>query len=735
MVSTRFVPSRPAVLFLLSLLPALFFSPRGPAQEGKLPPAGRLPGLLRALESLSRRVGDPGDVRAQAARLGWDLERIQAFVRDQVGYQAYPGSLRGVRGTLRTRRGNSLDRALLLSALLRASGFPAEVLHVRLSPGAALALAEASLRESARPPRVSGMPKTFLPEAADLLGVSPGPLESWVFWKRRRSRAAREALLGAGVREGEELARILSSGKIRPPRGGKVLLERLAGFAADHFLVRVRTGKGRKDLDPGPFPGAGRKGKPGPWGARSFSWTVGFRLSLLRSSGSGKEEAVLLDRSFPLARVAGGGCYLSWLPQPGSFPPGKKLGALDPAGRARLWKKVKILRAELLVRGESFPALPFDLQGRVYKADPYGAVAPAGKFGGALAGRMGGLFGGGGKKEHKGFKFLGLRLSVVVSGPGEGKVTYERMLLPPRPEKKDAPRALPLGRLALLFQGAPATGRDSLFRILAGLTRNAAVLGRIARGERKGLRLLPPREAPAILLRFALERSRLVERIRSGREGLPFLWDRPQVYGLQGNLWWDPEKGTFFFRERIDILENRLAPLPPPGAGLPRGALVLGVADTALEASLLPPLGRGARTLSAWNLLSRERLSGREPSLAKVAGNRILVRWGPSACWDVDGKTWVPAGRVPSGAGQGMLEYAIKARDVMSTVCQVSALVDIFIAGDPALGRKFGGADRVKGYICAALDGNLPAAYLNNLISDMTAGLWKGAADALAGVE
>ncbi|MER2511317.1 MAG: transglutaminase family protein, partial [Nitrosomonas ureae] len=62
----------------------------------------------------------------KANELGYDPQRIFAFVRDEIGFESYVGSLRGARGTLWSKAGNALDKASLMIALLRISGMPAQ---------------------------------------------------------------------------------------------------------------------------------------------------------------------------------------------------------------------------------------------------------------------------------------------------------------------------------------------------------------------------------------------------------------------------------------------------------------------------------------------------------------------------------------------------------------------------------------------------------------------------------
>jgi len=69
------------------------------------------------------------DIKAKAAQLGKDVDKIFAFVRDEVRFEAYSGVLRGARGTLMAKAGNSFDQALLLGSLLHENGFEARYAH------------------------------------------------------------------------------------------------------------------------------------------------------------------------------------------------------------------------------------------------------------------------------------------------------------------------------------------------------------------------------------------------------------------------------------------------------------------------------------------------------------------------------------------------------------------------------------------------------------------------------
>lgn len=76
------------------------------------PPA--TPGLIEPEPDVLRGP----TVASKAAELGYDVEKIFRFVADEVRYEAYSGALRGANGTLWSLAGNSVDKSILLAALL-----------------------------------------------------------------------------------------------------------------------------------------------------------------------------------------------------------------------------------------------------------------------------------------------------------------------------------------------------------------------------------------------------------------------------------------------------------------------------------------------------------------------------------------------------------------------------------------------------------------------------------------
>lgn len=115
-------------------------------QPATLAPAGTDPALLAC--TIDADCAD-SVVQSLAAQFGYDVDQIFAYVRDEVAYEPYAGSLRGARGTAWSGAGNAMDQSSLLVALLRAAGVPARYAGGSLGPADALSLLRSTYPEDA----------------------------------------------------------------------------------------------------------------------------------------------------------------------------------------------------------------------------------------------------------------------------------------------------------------------------------------------------------------------------------------------------------------------------------------------------------------------------------------------------------------------------------------------------------------------------------------------------------
>ncbi len=186
--------------------------------------------------------GDPiGDL---AASLEYDVQRMFEAVT-ALGYDPYAGALRGARGTLEARRGNSVDQALLLGALLASS-----MVEHRYVLGSV----DADTIARQRSERRRDLPSARA-EAAEVM-LPPEVVAAWAdsrAWPRDadidRVFADAEDWVGTTV---DMLATILTSA------GVPLAVPTVDGGAddrQDHVWVQYRLGTEWVDLDPS-IPGA-----------------------------------------------------------------------------------------------------------------------------------------------------------------------------------------------------------------------------------------------------------------------------------------------------------------------------------------------------------------------------------------------------------------------------------------------------------------------------------------------
>lgn len=235
---------RLAAAALVALLP-VWSTPLGAAVCPPVEPAiqaahqdfNRLHSAARAArEALDDTQFHPASLQAE---LGRDPEVLLAWVRDQTRWLDYEGSLRGASGVLMDRMGSSLDRSLLLAALLEAAGHPVQLAGAPLDDNA-LGRLRASFgaeREAIEPPtdisadQIRTQARQFDVDTRELGQELEQRLEQW--------HALREQMAAATLRQARALEPALD-GQAPAPASG----ERL------HWWVQVDSRTGWRDLDP-----------------------------------------------------------------------------------------------------------------------------------------------------------------------------------------------------------------------------------------------------------------------------------------------------------------------------------------------------------------------------------------------------------------------------------------------------------------------------------------------------
>jgi hypothetical protein len=255
-------------------------------------------GLAAALRRYAATLPqDPSDPLTVLAAIGSDPETIFRWVSENTRLVAYPGSLRGARGVLLDRAGNSLDRALLLAALLRGAGQEVRLAHATLDDDQARALLPATERTVPVP----ALPQPSREELVAMFAGDPR-LDRALVERAADDLIAERRRIETLVEE--RLGRILPV--IRDAVAGGVGQADAAAMSAtlsalaDHFWIELRTSTGWRPLDPD----GGAVGNLQPTEildpARlpdALRQAVSLRLILELQDDEGRHEEKLLDWS------------------------------------------------------------------------------------------------------------------------------------------------------------------------------------------------------------------------------------------------------------------------------------------------------------------------------------------------------------------------------------------------------------------------------------------------------
>ena len=438
--------SIPAVLFPLILLNG---EVEGSA-AGTLRPEDCFSVIEKLLE-LDR--GGYAEVDLCAASLAEGWEEAWKFVRYRVRYVPYEGCVRGARGTLNCLAGNSLDQALLLASLLEEKGFRTRICGIvdhksqKLSPD----------------PLPSEKPDRFpSSQVAPLTGVTAEALDRYAAAKRASARNTTAFLAARAEARVKQLRRAL----------GDVTLNSPPAHEQGRFWVQCEAQPGKwLDLDPAGGREPGKKpAEPDltfpPEGIPDDLKTT-FSLTVLLN----KEE--LLTVTKPTSELSLTPVALGFAPSAPSFAGAFRNG---PAAVAEAFHKAERFGPTIIAGTETHLGKEFDLKGRVFEKRGGGRVAAARGIGRSL----GGLFGGGGRKEPEAPSSWKITYVIKISGPGTNRTVRRVFCESSDPETS---RVRLLSSVTFLPLPGAVKPEVTARRRLESLLGNREILLAAARGE------------------------------------------------------------------------------------------------------------------------------------------------------------------------------------------------------------------------------------------------------------
>jgi hypothetical protein len=209
----------------------------------------RLNRMYAALDVVNSKIDRSlFEIDALADRLGSDPTTIFHFVRDEIRYEPYVGVLRGPLGTLLCRAGNSLDRSLLLAALLQKAGLTTQIASGSLNPQQAQTLVN-RLFEPVKPvPQAVPSISELAPEISQAMGVDKAKLLQLADQMQKYGQQQNKQLMDYVDSESAYLSDLLSKAGV--DAGVVTPNDQLLAEASQHYWVQYQNASGQWiDLD------------------------------------------------------------------------------------------------------------------------------------------------------------------------------------------------------------------------------------------------------------------------------------------------------------------------------------------------------------------------------------------------------------------------------------------------------------------------------------------------------
>lgn len=110
------------------------------------------------------------DFDALLDELDFDVDKIISFSKKEIAFEQYAGILRGAKGVLFSRAGNSIDQSLLLAKLLRDAGYDARIVGAELTRDQAREVLRAMKEDFGSPPAIAD-PGALLDVLREVSGI------------------------------------------------------------------------------------------------------------------------------------------------------------------------------------------------------------------------------------------------------------------------------------------------------------------------------------------------------------------------------------------------------------------------------------------------------------------------------------------------------------------------------------------------------------------------------------
>ncbi len=251
------------------------------------------------------------DVTERARTIGADPASLTSWVAANTVHDTYRGSLKGAQGTLEDRRGNSLDRALLLASMIKASGGEVRLARTTLPTDVVTKLAASlSTQQHIASPLIGNdISGPILSELAADPRVNGAALKSG---SADSDTAVTDALKARAVAMSTRLQADVAPALASAPPADLTLA------LADHWWVQVRSGGTWVDYDPdaaaiGPQTATSTLSPDSVPNDATHSTTVRFIAETVGADGKLSSKTVL-EKTLTTPQVNGRIVFLSFQP-------------------------------------------------------------------------------------------------------------------------------------------------------------------------------------------------------------------------------------------------------------------------------------------------------------------------------------------------------------------------------------------------------------------------------------